>query len=116
MTTRRSQIRRARTPSSTSTPRGPRRGSHSEPRVELLTVAQTAAWLGVSRSTIYRMLNSGLLPLTEFTVADDPRIHTTGQTVTLEGIGSFTLGSNGDYVFIPVANFNGTVPPASPSM
>jgi excisionase family DNA binding protein len=73
MTTR-SQIERARTPRRTSTPRTPHRGSHGEPPVELLTVAQTAAWLGVSRSTIYRMLNTGRLPLTEFTIGNELRL------------------------------------------
>ncbi len=40
----------------------------------LFTVAQTAAWLGVSRSTIYRMLNTGRLPLTEFTIGNELRL------------------------------------------
>lgn len=74
MTTTRSQIERARTPRSTSTPRTPHRGSHGEPLAELLTVAQRAAWLGVSRSTIYRMLNTGRLPLTEFTIGNELRL------------------------------------------
>ena len=74
MTTTRSQIERARARRSTSIPRTPRRGSHGEPPVELLTVAQTAAWLGVSRSTIYRMLNTGRLPLTEFIIGNELRL------------------------------------------
>ncbi|UXY14237.1 Ig-like domain-containing protein [Chitiniphilus purpureus] len=38
---------------------------------------------------------------------------TAGQTATLAGVGSFTLGSNGDYSFTPVANWNGNVPQVS---
>ena len=74
MTTTRSHIERARTSRRTPTPRTSHRGSPGEPLVELLTVAQTAAWLGVSRSTIYRMLNTGRLPLTEFTIGNELRL------------------------------------------
>ena len=75
MTTTRSQI--GRTLTSPNTP-GPRLSTHRRIRgqqpVELLSVSQTAAWLGVSRSTIYRMLNTGRLPLTEFTVGNELRL------------------------------------------
>ncbi len=33
-----------------------------------------------------------------------------GQTTTLAGVGTITVAANGDYVFTPVLNFNGTVP------
>jgi excisionase family DNA binding protein len=74
MTRTRSQIVRASTTRRTSIPRTPHRGGHREPPVELLTVEQTAAWLGVSRSTIYRMLKTGRLPLTEFAIGNEMRL------------------------------------------
>ncbi|KQT11041.1 Ig-like domain-containing protein [Ramlibacter sp. Leaf400] len=36
--------------------------------------------------------------------------HAAGSTVAIAGIGSFTLGANGDYVFTPIAHWNGAVP------
>ena len=45
-----------------------------------------------------------------FTVAGDPAIYDAGDTVTIAGVGTFTLGSNGSYTFTPDANWNGTVP------
>jgi excisionase family DNA binding protein len=75
MTTTRSQI--GRTLTSPHTP-GPRLSTHrgilGQQPVELLSVSQAAAWLGVSRSTIYRMLNTGRLPITEFTVGNELRL------------------------------------------
>jgi large repetitive protein len=35
---------------------------------------------------------------------------TAGQTVSISGIGSIKIESNGSYIFTPVANWNGTVP------
>jgi hypothetical protein len=39
-----------------------------------------------------------------------------GQTATIAGIGLITISSNGDYIFTPVANFNGTVPTVTYSL
>ncbi|RFQ09714.1 hypothetical protein D0N87_30970, partial [Pseudomonas sp. ATCC 13867] len=33
-----------------------------------------------------------------------------GDTATLNGVGSFTLGSDGNYTFTPVKDWNGSVP------
>ncbi|WP_299811439.1 cadherin-like domain-containing protein, partial [uncultured Shewanella sp.] len=33
-----------------------------------------------------------------------------GSVITIAGVGSFSLDSNGSYTFTPVANYNGDVP------
>ncbi|WP_220740645.1 cadherin-like domain-containing protein, partial [Shewanella sp. c952] len=33
-----------------------------------------------------------------------------GSDVTLNGVGTFSLGSDGQYTFTPAANYNGSVP------
>ncbi|WP_193216542.1 cadherin-like domain-containing protein, partial [Pseudoalteromonas sp. '520P1 No. 412'] len=35
---------------------------------------------------------------------------TAGQTVTIAGVGEFTLSANGSYTFKPAQNYNGPVP------
>jgi large repetitive protein len=51
-----------------------------------------------------------VLSVSGFTVAGDPTSYTPGQTATIAGVGTFTLGSNGDYTFTPETDWNGTVP------
>ncbi|WP_148714755.1 tandem-95 repeat protein [Chitinolyticbacter meiyuanensis] len=51
-----------------------------------------------------------VLSVASFSVTGVPGSFSAGQTATLAGVGSFTLGSNGDYTFTPVANWNGNVP------
>ena len=49
-----------------------------------------------------------VLTIATFTVGG--QTYTFGQTATLAGIGTITIAQNGDYVFVPEANWNGTVP------
>ncbi|MRK19693.1 hcalcium-binding protein, partial [Pseudomonas sp. JG-B] len=50
------------------------------------------------------------LTVASFSVAGITGSFTAGQTATIANVGTFTLGSNGDYTFTPAANWNGTVP------
>ena len=50
------------------------------------------------------------LTVTGFTVAGVTGTHAAGATVSLVGVGSLTLGADGGYSFVPVANYNGNVP------
>ncbi|MFC3686716.1 Ig-like domain-containing protein, partial [Hydrogenophaga luteola] len=50
------------------------------------------------------------LSVSGFTVAGDATAYTAGQTATIAGIGTLTLGSNGDYTFTPETDWNGSVP------
>nr|WP_321237774.1 retention module-containing protein [uncultured Tolumonas sp.] len=52
----------------------------------------------------------GPLSLTTFTVAGDATVYNAGQTVTIAGVGALTLQADGDYSFVPVADYNGNVP------
>ncbi|MCP9790153.1 cadherin-like domain-containing protein, partial [Cyanobium sp. Maggiore-St4-Cus] len=53
----------------------------------------------------------GLVPIvTQFTVPGDANVYTAGQAATIAGVGTITIGSNGDYTFDPVDNYNGSVP------
>ena len=47
------------------------------------------------------------LTVTGFTVAGVTGTHAAGATVSLVGVGSLTLGADGGYSFVPVANYNG---------
>jgi VCBS repeat-containing protein len=53
------------------------------------------------------------LQVASFTIAGDPVVYNAGQSVTLAGIGSFTLAPDGNYAFAPVADWNGSVPVVS---
>ena len=51
--------------------------------------------------------NGLALTVTGFEV--DGEVGVIGEALTIEGVGAFTLGSNGAYSFTPVANYNGAV-------
>ncbi|MFY0731928.1 retention module-containing protein [Pseudomonas sp. NFX15] len=51
-----------------------------------------------------------LLSVTGFTIAGVAGSFTAGQTATIVGVGSLTIGANGNYTFTPDANYNGAVP------
>ena len=49
-------------------------------------------------------------PLTVTAFAVDGRTYGPGETAAIPGIGTITIGGDGSYVFVPVADWNGTVP------
>ncbi|MFC6376750.1 Ig-like domain-containing protein, partial [Tatumella terrea] len=51
------------------------------------------------------------LTVTQFTV--DGQTVTAGQTATISGVGTLTIGSDGAYTFTPVSGYTGAVPSAS---
>ena len=53
------------------------------------------------------------LTVASFTVAGDDTVYTVGQTPIIVGVGSLTIASDGAYTFIPVLNYNGSVPVAT---
>ena len=56
----------------------------------------------------------GPVVVTGFTV--DGTSYNAGQSATIAGVGALTVGSDGGYVFTPVATFNGPVPVVSYSL
>ncbi|WP_162839450.1 cadherin-like domain-containing protein, partial [Shewanella frigidimarina] len=53
----------------------------------------------------------GPITVTGFTIAGDTTVYDAdGTDITLTGVGTFSLDSDGVYTFTPVANYNGTVP------
>ncbi|WP_249678525.1 retention module-containing protein [Pseudomonas abieticivorans] len=50
----------------------------------------------------------GPVSVVNFTIGDTT--YTAGTTATIANVGTLVIGSNGDYTFTPVANWNGTVP------
>ncbi|WP_193786756.1 cadherin-like domain-containing protein, partial [Legionella moravica] len=52
----------------------------------------------------------GPVSVTQFTVAGDPATYNVGDTATITGIGTLRIDANGDFSFIPAANYNGAVP------
>jgi hypothetical protein len=62
----------------------------------------------------------GPVTVSTFTIAGvvdgsgNPLVFTAGATAqTIPGVGTITIGANGDYTFTPAANYNGTVPTIS---
>ena len=53
------------------------------------------------------------LTVTQFQVAGDPAVYLAGETATIAGVGSLTIGSSGAYTFTPAANYAGAVPAAT---
>ncbi|MDE1168681.1 MAG: retention module-containing protein [Pseudomonas sp.] len=53
----------------------------------------------------------GPVSVVNFTIGDTT--YTAGTTATIANVGTLVIGSNGDYTFTPVANWNGTVPTVS---
>ena len=49
--------------------------------------------------------------MVDFTI--DGNTFSAGDTATIAGVGTLQINSNGSFTFIPVANFNGTVPAAT---
>ncbi len=58
----------------------------------------------------------GPVTVTTFTVAGVTGTFNAGQTATITNVGTLTINANGSYTFVPVANYNGTVPVATYSM
>ncbi|MBU3581993.1 tandem-95 repeat protein, partial [Polynucleobacter sp. AP-Capit-er-40B-B4] len=58
----------------------------------------------------------GPITLTGFQVAGDSTVYTDGQTATITGVGTITIGADGAYTFTPVANYYGTVPTVTYSL
>ena len=50
------------------------------------------------------------LTVTTFQVSGDAMLYNFGDTATIAGKGTLTIGSTGAYAFTPLANWNGTVP------
>ncbi|WP_371233659.1 retention module-containing protein [Pseudomonas sp. QE6] len=50
------------------------------------------------------------LSVASFSISGVTGSFNAGQSATISGVGSFTLGSDGDYSFTPAANWNGSVP------
>ena len=53
------------------------------------------------------------LTLTQFTIAGVVGTFNAGDTATVPGVGTLTIGATGGYTFTPVAGYNGTVPVAT---
>ncbi|WP_343574484.1 retention module-containing protein [Pseudomonas sp.] len=51
-----------------------------------------------------------VLSVASFSIAGVSGNYTAGQSATISGVGSFTLGSDGNYSFTPAADWNGSVP------
>lgn len=56
------------------TPEPPTRRNSPDLHAQLLTLPQAARFLGVSRATIYRMIQSGLLPVTPIKIGAESRL------------------------------------------
>ncbi|WP_166358442.1 retention module-containing protein, partial [Pseudomonas akapageensis] len=50
------------------------------------------------------------LSITHFTIAGVTGSFSAGQTATIIGVGTLTIGTDGDYTFAPDTNYNGAVP------
>ncbi|WP_133141411.1 cadherin-like domain-containing protein [Legionella moravica] len=50
------------------------------------------------------------MSVTQFSLAGDPSTYNAGDTATIAGVGALSIDANGAFSFIPVANYNGTVP------
>ncbi|EJM38726.1 hypothetical protein PMI26_04617, partial [Pseudomonas sp. GM33] len=50
------------------------------------------------------------LSVASFTIAGITGSFSAGQTATIVGVGTLTIGANGNYTFTPDANYNGAVP------
>ena len=53
---------------------------------------------------------SGPVSITKFLITGDITNYTPGSTATIAGKGELTINSDGTFTFVPVANYNGTVP------
>ena len=57
--------------------------------------------------------NGDVLVVTQFVVAGDPTTYSAGNLATITGIGTLVINANGNFTFIPVTNYNGSVPNVS---
>ncbi|WP_423202767.1 tandem-95 repeat protein [Legionella moravica] len=55
----------------------------------------------------------GPVSVTQFSVAGDVTVYNAGNTATIAGVGTLRIDANGDFSFIPLANYNGAVPVAT---
>jgi CshA-type fibril repeat protein/VCBS repeat-containing protein len=53
-------------------------------------------------------IDGGALSVTQFVIGTTT--YAAGQTATINGVGTVTIGADGDATFVPAANFNGPVP------
>ncbi|MCF6322431.1 MAG: Ig-like domain-containing protein, partial [Rhizobiaceae bacterium] len=53
------------------------------------------------------------LSITGFVIAGDATSYNPGDTATITGVGDLTINADGSYDFVPVLNYNGTVPVAT---
>src|SRR4029453_8155686 len=55
----------------------------------------------------------GTVVVQSFTVAGSPTVYNAGETATIAGVGTLTIGVTGAYAFTPAPNYNGPVPVAT---
>ncbi len=72
-----------------------------------LTVADGAAGDLLNNATD---VEGNPLTITGYTIAGIGGTQAVGSAVTIPGVGSITINANGSYTFVPVANYNGSVP------
>ncbi|WP_028117262.1 Ig-like domain-containing protein, partial [Ferrimonas senticii] len=53
------------------------------------------------------------LTVTGFTINGDSTVYNAGDTITISGVGEFTLNADGSYTFSPASDWNGEVPTIS---
>ncbi|MFP3542070.1 Ig-like domain-containing protein [Rhizobium sp. SIMBA_035] len=58
-------------------------------------------------------IDGGSLSVTQFTIAGDATVHAAGTAATIVGVGALTINADGNYTFVPAANYNGPVPVAT---
>ncbi|WP_211090247.1 Ig-like domain-containing protein [Pseudothauera nasutitermitis] len=54
--------------------------------------------------------NVGTPAVSSFSVAGDPAIYDAGDTATISGVGTLTIGADGEYRFEPAQDYSGPVP------
>ena len=93
-------------------------GSTSTLNISVTSADQTLGLVADSKITLEDVTAGGNVlandssasSVTKFQVLGDSSVYSAGQTATLAGIGTLKISANGDYIFTPVANWNGSVP------